>query len=263
MKRLSKLRPSPALVVALAALVAATSGAALALPGKNSVTKNDIKNGAVTTKKIAKGAVGSQQIKGKSIKGNRLKDKAVRTKQIADDAITSAQVGANALNTSDLADFKTLPMTRVTATDGVDADAARTAAPRQELFKKGQLTVYAKCYRDTTADEVFAALYIETSAAGAIVDASGGDDLNGGPVAADFLNPNTAEVDRELATTAGVAADSAEFDEGDNDAWRAFAPDGTSLNGVYSLAAKNGDLAEGNGVYGAGNVCLFGGQISG
>jgi hypothetical protein len=36
-------RPSPALIVALIALVAALAGSAVALPGKNKVDKNDIK----------------------------------------------------------------------------------------------------------------------------------------------------------------------------------------------------------------------------
>ncbi len=74
MSWISKSRPSPAMIVAMAALVMAMSGAAIALPGKGKVQTNDLQNGSVTKKKIAKGAVGSAQIIGKSIKGNRLKD---------------------------------------------------------------------------------------------------------------------------------------------------------------------------------------------
>jgi hypothetical protein len=50
-------RPSPALLVGMVALVAAISGTALALPGKNSVKSNDIAAGAVKGKDIAIGAV--------------------------------------------------------------------------------------------------------------------------------------------------------------------------------------------------------------
>ena len=53
------LRPTPALIVAMVALVAAMSGAAVALPGKGTVSTNDIKKGAITKKLLAKGAVGS------------------------------------------------------------------------------------------------------------------------------------------------------------------------------------------------------------
>jgi len=49
--------PSPAMVVAVIALVVAMSGAAIALPGKNSVKSNDIKRGAVKGTDIATGAV--------------------------------------------------------------------------------------------------------------------------------------------------------------------------------------------------------------
>jgi hypothetical protein len=50
-------RPSPALVVAVIALMAALGGAAVALPGRNSVTSNDIKRHNVKLSDIARGAV--------------------------------------------------------------------------------------------------------------------------------------------------------------------------------------------------------------
>ena len=49
--------PSPAMVVAVIALVAALSGAAMALPGRNSVTSNDIKPKNVKSGDIRPGAV--------------------------------------------------------------------------------------------------------------------------------------------------------------------------------------------------------------
>ena len=55
-------RPSPALVVAMVALIAAVSGTALALPGKNSVKSND----------IAKGAVKGKDIKNEAVKPHKL-----------------------------------------------------------------------------------------------------------------------------------------------------------------------------------------------
>ena len=253
--RHSKLRPSPALVVALAALVAAMSGAAIALPGKNTVKKNDIANGAVTGKKIADGAVKSKQIKGKSIRGNRLKDKAIKAKQIADGAVGSLQVADNGLNSADIADYEHAQTGIVPATNGADAEAARAAAPAQQLFKKGQLTVYGKCYRDEAADEVFADVYISTTANGAILD--GENDLSGDP---DFLDTNTPEIDRALEIDTSALLDAATVNETE---FTAMAPDGTKLVGQVGTAAKNGDLAGGNGIYGAGNVCLFTAEIAG
>jgi len=56
-------RPSPAMVVAFVALLAALSGTAVALPGKNTVDSGDIKKANVKTSDIAKNAVISGKIK--------------------------------------------------------------------------------------------------------------------------------------------------------------------------------------------------------
>ena len=55
-------RPSPALIVAMIALVAALAGSAAALPGKNSVDKNDIKKNAIKSKQIKNGKVTSADL---------------------------------------------------------------------------------------------------------------------------------------------------------------------------------------------------------
>ena len=49
--------PSPAMIVAMLALIAGLTGSAVALQGKNSVKSNDIASGAVKGKDIATGAV--------------------------------------------------------------------------------------------------------------------------------------------------------------------------------------------------------------
>jgi len=303
MDSLNHLRPTPALIVAMTALVLALSGGAIA--AKDKIQTADIAKGAVTTNKIADGAVTSRQIAGKTIKGNRIKDGGVKAEQIADGTITGAKIADGAISGAKLADggisgakladgtitgakvadgtitgakvaddtlddenmsdYEVIgdnALIRVTATDGATAAAARVAAPEIPLYQKGQLRIYGKCFRATGTDELFGVMYIATSAPGAILDSSPGDALQGGPTAADFLNPNTLEEDRELADETVTGTDT-EFRLADDDAWRAFAPDGTSLAGVPSLAVKNGNLPGGNGVYGAGNVCLFGGAITG
>ena len=57
-------RPSPALIVAIVALVAALAGTAVALPGKNTVKSND----------IAKNAVRSSDVKNDSLKGKDINE---------------------------------------------------------------------------------------------------------------------------------------------------------------------------------------------
>ncbi len=70
-------RPSPALIVSIVALVAALAGSALALPGKNSVTSNDIKKNSVKSKTV--------------------KDKSLLGKDVKDDSITGADVDESSL----------------------------------------------------------------------------------------------------------------------------------------------------------------------
>jgi len=266
------LRPSPAMFVAVVALVMAMSGAAIALPGRSSVDASDLAKGSVTTKAIAKGAIGSKQIGGKSIKGNRLKDGAVKADQladgavteakIADGAVTAAKVGDGTLSTKNLSDDFIISsdagnFVRLTATEGADAAAARAAAPETPLFTKGDITISAKCLQ-VTGGNTIAEMYIATATNGAVFNGAV-DALEGGPAATDFLNTDTEDVDRTL-DNATVAADDAVFNEGE---FTALAPDGTSLIGQTTVGAKNGTLAGGDGVYGEGNVCVFGGEIAG
>src|SRR4051812_8830497 len=60
-------RPSPPMVVAFVALLAALSGTAVALPGKNGVDSGDIKNGQVTGADLKAGAVTSKKVKDESL----------------------------------------------------------------------------------------------------------------------------------------------------------------------------------------------------
>ena len=80
---------------------------------------------------------------------------------------------------------------KLTATDGATVIAARAAAPATDLFTKGQITISAKCFRDTATDTTHGEIYVRTAANGAIFD--GSDAKAGGPAATDFLNTDTPE----------------------------------------------------------------------
>jgi hypothetical protein len=248
MDHLRKLSPSPALRVALAALVLAMSGAAIALPGNNKVGSSDIKNGAVR----------SSDIKSRTVKGADVQNDALKGKQILEDKLEAVPEAETVQTVTPFGD----QYERASAADGADEASAEAAAEKLPLAAKGQLSIYAKCFRDAATDTVIGRIYIETSAAGAVFESSDGDIKEGGLSAADFLNPDTPETEREIASQE-VTGVGAEFEHNNNDAWRAMAPDGTGLNGLFSIAVKNGELPEGNGVYGEGNVCLFGGDSIG
>ncbi len=98
-----------------------------------------------------------------------------------------------------------------------------------------------------------------TSVDGAVMD-SREREPDGGPTAADFLNTDTPEDDRAIEYDS-VATDDATMDAEDGSDFTIFAPGGATLRGWTGGAVKSGTIAGGNGVFGAGNVCLFTGII--
>ena len=165
MRQKTRLIPSPAMLVALVALVVAMSGAAIALPGKAQVKKDDIAKGAVTAKAIARNAVRGKQVAANAVTGVKVKDESLSSKDVSDYGVISSGAGN---------------FVKLTATLARSEALGRTAAPATVLFKKGTITISAKCFRDTTADQTFGEVYIATSANGAIFDGST-DELGGGP----------------------------------------------------------------------------------
>ena len=88
LNRLKRL-PSPALVIAFIALVAALgTGSAVALVGKNTVAADDIKKNAVGASEIKKNAVGASEIK----------SSAVRSSEVQNNSLTGADIDESSLN---------------------------------------------------------------------------------------------------------------------------------------------------------------------
>jgi hypothetical protein len=84
MNSTTRRRPSPALFVSVIALVAALVGTASALPGSNTVSKNDLKKSAVGGSEIAKNAVKSADVKDGKLKGRDLAEGSVGAAELAD-----------------------------------------------------------------------------------------------------------------------------------------------------------------------------------
>jgi hypothetical protein len=95
-------RPSPAMVLAFVALVAALSGTAVALPGKNSVDSGDIRNNTVRSKDIR-----NNQVATKDVKNNNLRSNDIRNNTVTGNDVNEATLGqvpsANAANTANTA----------------------------------------------------------------------------------------------------------------------------------------------------------------
>ena len=254
-------RPSASLVVSFIALAIAISGTAVALPGKNKVETNDIEKRAVTSKKIGNKAVTTKKLQNLAVTSAKLAGNSVDGGKVAPGSLTGEDIADNSIGDGKLSEVEVIggSYIRATATDGADEAAARAAAPEIALFQKGQLELYAKCFRNAGADETRAEVYARSSVDGSILD--GQDNLPGGPLAADFLNTDasTAELDRQLDTEDVAGAD-ASYNENE---YAVASPDGTGLNGQLALGVKNGNLAAGNGIYGDGNVCLIQGTVFG
>ena len=85
-------RPSPAMGVAFLALILAVSGTAVALPGKNRVTSDDLKRGAVKNSDIARGAVSSTKLRNGAVTNPKVGNGAVSTAKLRNDAVTGEKV---------------------------------------------------------------------------------------------------------------------------------------------------------------------------
>jgi hypothetical protein len=252
-------RPSASLVISFIALAVAISGTAVALPGKNKVETNDLEKRAVTSKKIASKAVTTKKLRNLAVTSAKLAGDSVDGSKVAPGSLTGEDLADNSIGDGKLSEVEVIggSYIRATATEGADAATAMAAAPEIPLFQKGQLDLYAKCFRDVGGDETRVEVYARSSVDGSILD--GQDNLPGGPAAADFLNPGTPEVDRQLDTEDIAGAD-ASYNENE---YAVASPDGTGLHGQLALGVKNGNLAGGNGIYGEGNVCLIQGTVFG
>jgi len=156
MRRVFKSRPSPAIVVAVVALVAALAGTAVAGPdaSTSAVTKKKVKkiankeidkrfplgtagladsavttpklgDGAVTTPKLGDGAVTTPKLGDGAVTEPKLGDGAVTTTKLADDAVTSGKIGAGQIRASDLGTITTVQTTmQVPANSAGLADVA-------------------------------------------------------------------------------------------------------------------------------------------
>src|SRR3954471_10377928 len=88
-------RPSPAMVVAFIALLAALTGTAAALPGSGTVRSDDLRTGSVGKRAIRNGAVGKGEAKSGSIGISELRDGAVTPDKLQHPVYSARVAGSN------------------------------------------------------------------------------------------------------------------------------------------------------------------------
>jgi hypothetical protein len=153
-----------------------------------------------------------------------------------------------------------LPLKKVdvSATEATQA-AARTAATAIPLVTRGPLTVYAKCFKDSSGPSVRGEVYVKSSADRSTLASD--DDSLVGPAVADFLNADTLETDATVSTD-NVANNSSDIEYSDDGQFQAVAADGTYVDGYVNIGVKQGTLPGGNGPYPANDGCTFNGVLN-
>jgi hypothetical protein len=268
MRLISKLRPSPAMVVALIALFFAAAGVGYAA---STIDGNVLKNRSVAGTKLKKNTLTGAEIRESKL-GQVPKAKSADTATSAlrantADNATHAAAADNATHAA-AADNATHAAsadnaTHATAADGVatvslhatktvDAAADFASAVQVPLGSNGPFSFYGKCYVNGVA-AVEATTYIASSSDTGMFDTEA--------EGSGYVTPSTAESDRELQD---VAASKDSFDAGDGDKDFMATDGSTTIYGLVGLAAaKNGSPAAGKGPFGAGNRCMFGEVIFG
>jgi hypothetical protein len=236
--------------IAVFLILGGASAFAASQLGKNSVGTKELKAKAVSAAKIKANAVTSAKIKKQAVTAGKIAAGAVIGEKIGAGAVTGEKVVPGSLTTAALSDVRIAPTLKVAATPGANFESAREAAPAHVLLSKGPLKVYAKCFTDSSEPETFGFVYAATTEAGSVYSAAQ-TGLEGHP----FLDPTTPEVERRII--------SENTGENSSSGWRSIftitAPSGTQLTGQVATYVKNGTLEGGDGIYGAGDVCLFNG----
>jgi hypothetical protein len=232
-------RPSPALVVAVIALIVALGGtgyAAITLPA-HSVGTGQLKKAAVTTSKIRRDAVTTSKVKPDALSGRDINEARLQRvpgahhADVADIATRAASsdlaISANKADTANKANSAISANRANTANSANTANTANNATALQghgpgdfmsageykrvlvkmqagderELVRNGPISVYARCATVAGNDEL--RMFARTDVDGAIMLASWGD-VRDGTNANDFLNTTTTEANREWDNTANA-----------------------------------------------------------
>lgn len=229
-------RPSPAMIVAVVALIAALGGSAYAA---SKIGTKEIRRGAVTAAKIRAGAV----------TGGKIRAGAVGTQKIAPDAVTGEKVLEPSLGTVPRAEIANRAEQAGTADQAATAQSAGTASEFQRYFTSGIVTA--------SKGET-----VQLGTAGPFTVSGTCEDLGGlarrsrtviktsapdSYLVSDFNAYNEADFEPGIAAEIGndYADDEPTWNAGaENEEWLAASPDGSvvlrgqATNGVYMFGGE-------------------------
>jgi hypothetical protein len=179
---------------------------------------------------------------------------------LSKNSVSSKHIKDNAVAFKDLKSVK--GWTKGVPVTGEDADSglARDEADTVVLAKRGTATIYGKCYRNTSTDLAFAGIFVSSSEDGAILRTAAGGNLVGTDYLDDDTSPSFSSIASAAATNNTAVASAPDSEQG----FTIVAAGGKlHLTGVASAAAKNGTPSGGDGPFGSGDGCLFGGYVVG
>ncbi|HVP01379.1 MAG TPA: hypothetical protein VMT10_02320 [Solirubrobacteraceae bacterium] len=261
-------RPSPALILALAALVLSLAGPALAHDATGFAAR------VISGRTIKRHSISGIRLKNNTLTGLQIDEAKLGPVPLASQAV-SAQNATSALNAVNAATAGSAGraasadelagharfLVRAPATSGASLTAALADAPEIPLTTLGPLTLYGRCARDTSGAPVVSAFaYVRTTAAGGLLDAPDST-LQGSSGADDTLGPATAEDRRRIRSLATTGPDSARFSGGAAGAFSIVAGDGSGYAGTVALGAQEGAPPAAPTALGTGSGCLFSGML--
>lgn len=246
--RLPTIKITYANVVATMALFIALGGvswAAVKLP-KNSVGVKQIKKNAVTSAKIKKNAVTSAKIKAGAIAGSKVKANSLTGTQVDESSLGVVPLATVASTASDTQ--RAVRRVNISGS-GADEASARAAASEVPLGSYGQISVYGKCYHETTSDRVYGIIIAKTT-----TDGSWAALYNSTLTGDSSLSTSTPELDRRAAFQfAGTTTTNNDYVYS---AW-ALGTDGKGLAFDAHVASRNGNLPDPTAVYSGERACIF------
>ena len=278
-------RPSPAMLVAMTALVSSFAGPAaadeVARIAQSLTSSNQIKNGIVTSADVKNESLSTTDILNGGIRTEDIGTSQVTTSDLGPDSIRGDKIQSNTIDGSDVQDntlkgedilesaLGTVPRAEnadnAARLDGRSASAFTTSTEVQsfsvaldlgeteEIASSGAIKLIAGC-EDDGGGSATARIYATTTQAGSLLESdedsfSGGSDPAANP--ADYLQPDTPPEDAEIITDSS----SSTFPESvsEIDGGFAIAPDG-SYAGIDAEGTGQAFNVDGGRCFFAGNV---------
>lgn len=244
-------RPSPALIVAIGAVVLAMTGSAFAA---SQISGWQIKNRTITGPKVQKASLGGVHLRARSVGGGKIrpftggiiKNKTIAGQKLRDRTITGEQIDMSKLGT-------------VPTAEAVEGDARYSVklgfGESKQVATTGPFKLVAQCRQNVTDSEGqngrdVARVVIATAEAGSVLQS--GVSSKDGSSADQLLNPTTAEGQR-VVLEHSLPTGQAGF--GTSGHFTAMAPNGQTASSPAGASSA--------ALHYAGSACALSGSVLG